>query len=253
MLKKWWLLVVFLVGLLVSIYINFPLERFVESRLGDLGVRYESLEVNRFPIVLKLKEVNVEKLPVKIEELTVHPSVLSLISREKHFAVDAKLCSGVIQADVDYPLRSVKFSIEGLKVEDCKNSSILDISGYLSGRGDFQINPASLSVIAGSGEFGIRELRVGNLKFGVLSFPGIGLGDLNGSYKVERDNLISILAKSSGKDAQLMLSGTVELNLKNLSGSYVNLKVGIKFLSGRLKGKKFSFKLRGFAKNLSIR
>ncbi len=253
MLRKLWLIPVFVFGLLVSVYLSFPFDRLLERYLCSFDVSYSSLKVKKLPLEVELSGLRFKSFPVVINRLSVKPDFLSLISSEKSFNVDIKACSGKAKATFTYPLKKLAFSIKGVRLKDCVGNVPVSVGGNLAARGEFLFNPIDLAILKGSGKFSVANLQLGKLDFGLLSIERVDLGTLNGSYKVKRKNYIRISALGKGRDAELNVNGAIEINPKNFANSYVNLKLEIKLLSGKLKGKRFSFRLKGFVRNLSVK
>ncbi|MEO2065439.1 MAG: hypothetical protein ABGX17_02940, partial [Desulfurobacteriaceae bacterium] len=89
-------------------------------------------------------------------------------------------------------------------------------------------------------------------KFGLFQAKLLDLGEFKGSYRTIGKNLVEVKGKGEGKDAYYTVSGSISINPKRPSNSYVNLKVSVRVKKEPLKGKRFTFNLRGSLNNLRL-
>jgi len=242
--KKLGYALLFLLSLVFFLYLNFPFERFIQARLCQRGITASELEFKRFPPEVILKEVKLPGLPFRIETLTVKPHIPL-----KKFDYLARMCGGKVWGSFTYPVTEVVFHLQGIKPETCYRTRVR-LKGELSGEGFFRLKEKNLT--AGQGSLKGEKLELEGFSFGLFQAELLSLGTFKGSYSVEGKNLIEFKGRGSGKDADYWLSGTVNYNPKKPTASYVNLKITVLVKKEPLKGKRFTFKLRGLAENLRL-
>jgi len=244
---------IFLLSFPFFLYLTFPIERFVENGLCRQKISCRKVEIRRLPLKVELDDVKIPSLPFELDKVVVTPQVSSLLSKEKKFNVLAQACGGILRTDASYPVRSVKFKLEKLRVENClkKKSLPLSISGTLFGSGTLSLRKNSL--IGGAGNFKLQNLQLKKIVFGLLSLRSASLGDVKVTYKVKRKNVVDVEAQGKGRDGKLSVKGYINLNIRRIEKSYVNLKVKLIPYVEPFKGQTFSFRIKGFLDNLSFR
>ena len=251
--RKLIVVLIFLLSFPFFLYLTFPIERFVENSLCHQKISCKKVEVRRLPLKVELDDVKLSFLPFKFDKVIINPQVSSLLSEEKRFNVLARVCGGILKADANYPVHSVKFKLEKLRVENClkKSSLPFSISGNLFGGGTLSF--AKNSLVSGSGNFKLQNLKLRKIAFGLLSLPSADIGNVKVTYKVKRKNVVDIDVKGKGKDARLSVKGYVNLNARQIERSYVNLRVKLTPYVEPFKGQTFSFRIKGFLENLSFK
>ncbi|WP_456435874.1 hypothetical protein [Thermovibrio ammonificans] len=238
--RKLGYLVLFLVLTAVALYFTFPFDRLVGYEACKRGLSFSSVEVKRLPPEVVFRSVCFGSLPVCFERLSVEP-------RGTHrFRFYAEACGGSVGGELTYPVGKVEFKAEGLKLGRCGG----DLKGKLSGEGSLELKGGKL--VGGSGELLFSNLEVSNLKFGLFSFETLRLGRVTVKYRVEGVNRVKLTVTGSGPDALLRASGYLNVNPANPASSYLNAKVHVTAESGDLKGKSFTFTLRGTLKDLEV-
>ena len=232
----------FLVSFLFFLYINFPFEKFAESLICQRGITAQKVEVNRFPLEVILKGVKKRELPFKIETLKLTPS-LNL----KEFKYYCKVCRGEVEGKFTYPPGEVTFNARGIKLNRCNKGKL---EGELYGKGSFKFKSGNLT--SGRGELRGSKLKLREFKFGLFQAKLLDLGEFKGSYRTIGKNLVEVKGKGKGKDAYYTVSGSININPKRPLNSYVNLKVSVRVKKEPLKGKRFTFSLRGSLNNLRL-
>ncbi len=232
----------FILLTLVFLYATFPFERFIESSLCSRGVVAQEVLFNRFPPQVVLKGVKVKGLPFQVELLKVKPN-LPL----KEFNYYCKVCSGTVEGKFTYPVTYFSFKASGVEVGKCYSSSV-KFGGKLKGEGFFKLSQNDLT--GGKGSLEGESLKLKGMAFGLFTADLLDLGSFKGSYRVIGKNLIEVEGEGSGKDADYRVSGSINFKPQSPANSYLNLKIRVKVKRGPLKGKSFSFKVRGEAANL---
>jgi len=234
------LFAVFLVSFSLSLYLTFPFERIVKKALVDRGLNPVGLHFNHFP-----PEVEIAELPFKglvLKSVRVKPAGL------KSFNAQATLCGGKISAEFNYPLKELKFEVNRLKIEKCPLKLQVKLAGNVDGKGSLDFK--GKNIVAGKGKFLLSDVHLKDIEFGIFSFKELNLGNGELSYTVSSKNYLSIKGKLNGKDAEVSVKGGLSYNPKNVSSSYLNLKVNVKVKSGKLSGQKFNFTVRGNVNSL---
>ena len=251
--RKLIVVLIFLLSFPLFLYLTFPIERFVENSLCRQKISCKKVEVRRLPLKVELDDVKLSFLPFEFDKVIINPQVSSLLSKEKRFNVLARVCGGILKADANYPIRSVKFKLEKLRVDDClkKSSLPFSISGVLFGSGTLSFTKNSL--VGGLGNFKLQNLKLRKIAFGLLSLQSADIGDVKVTYKVKRKNVVDIDVQGKGKDARLSVKGYVNLNVRQIEKSYVNLRVKLTPYVEPFKGQTFSFRIKGFLENLSFK
>jgi hypothetical protein len=138
-------------------------------------------------------------------------------------------------------------------VENCLKEKSLpfSISGTLLGSGTLSLTRNSL--VGGSGNFKLQNLRLEKIAFGLLSLKSANLGNVKLTYKVKRKDVVDIEAHGKGREGKLSVKGYINLNIRRIEKSYVNLRVKLIPYVEPFKGQTFSFRIKGFLDNLSFR
>ncbi|WP_163328290.1 type II secretion system protein GspN [Desulfurobacterium thermolithotrophum] len=243
----------FLMSFPIFLYLNFPLKRFVENSLCHRKISYKSVEVRKFPLKIEIENLKVPSFPLVFNEVVIIPEVRSLLAEKKNLEVLATLGEGLLKIDTDYPISKLRFQLKDLKLESFLGLFSLPFSvvGTLLGNGSLYLEKENLT--AGSGSFKVNDLKAEKISFGLLSLPSVDLGKVEGVYKVRGKNFLNVEAKGFGKDTELFVKGYVNLNLKEVKKTYINLKIRLIPKVKPFKGKNFSFEIKGYLENVSIR
>jgi type II secretion system protein N len=250
--RRFYPLLIFLISFPIFLYLSFPIERFVEGELCKRGVSYQKVEVERFPLEVKVKEVRLPSPPISLEEVLVIPDLKSLLTGKKRVKLLLEACGGRGEVDFDYPPSNLEFDLRSLKVERCVNDLPVKVTGDLFLKGNLKLDGEKLLLKGGKGSFTLENLKVGELSFGLFSIPGLNLGSVKGTYSVKRENAVDLEAEGSGKDAEVSVKGYINVNLKSPKNSYVNLRVKVRPKIAPLKGRTFSFRIKGFVEKVKI-
>ncbi|ADY73967.1 hypothetical protein Dester_1335 [Desulfurobacterium thermolithotrophum DSM 11699] len=238
----------------IFLYLNFPLKRFVENSLCHRKIFYKSVGVRKFPLKIEIEKLKISPLPFVFDKVVIVPEVRSFLAEKKELEVLATLGNkGALKIDTDYPISKVKFQLKDLKLESFVGLFSLPFSvvGTLLGNGSLYLEKGNL--MAGSGSFKVNDLKAEKISFGLLSLPSVDLGKIEGVYKVRGKNFLNVEAKGFGKDTDLFVKGYVNLNLKEMKKTYINLKIRLTPKVKPFKGKNFSFEIKGYLENISIR
>ena len=228
------------VSFLFFLYLTFPFERIALRTFHRYGLNPANLSFNRLPPCLK-----VGKLPfgaVTLKNLSAYPTLSG-------FKLNGELCSGKFSVETDRHLKSVKFKIESLKIQNCPIRTA-KLKGTVEGNGSLSFKGKNLK--GGTGTFFLKGISLSKVNFGLFSFNLLELGSGNFKYKVAGRNYVKVSGELAGSDASVKVKGSVSVNPNRLERSYVNLRVSVKIKSGSLKGKRFNFSLRGNVNSLRI-
>ena len=234
----------FILSLLFFLYLNFPFERFIESSLCKRGITAQKVEFHRLPPEVVLKEVRAPALPFPLELVRLKPS-LNL----KEFSYYCRVCKGEVEGKFTNPLTYFSFKAKGIEVGKCYGEKV-KLEGKAAGEGYFKLKRGELT--AGEGEVKGSSLKLKGVAFGLFQAELLDLGEFKGSYRVIGKNLLELKGKGSGRDADYELSGSLNFNPKRPGSSYLNLKITVKVKKEPLKGKSFTFNLRGSVNNLRL-
>ncbi|TCK04637.1 hypothetical protein [Phorcysia thermohydrogeniphila] len=250
--KKFYPFLIFLLSFPVFLYLSLPIERFVEGELCKRGISYGKVEVERFPPKVEVKKLSLLSLPFSIEEVEIFPEISSIFSGSKRLKISLKACSGEGEIELDYPVSSLEFFLESLNVAKCVKELPVKVEGLLSLSGKFRLDAEKKLLKGGRGSFSLQNVKVGELSFGLFSIPGLNLGKVEGTFTVKRENVVSLEAKGAGRDAEISVKGYINVDLRIPKRSYLNLKVKVKPKVAPLKGRTFSFRIKGFAENVTV-
>ena len=229
------LLSVFTLSFLISLYLTFPFERVAERVLIEKGFYPQKVSFHHFPPRLTIGE-----LPfggVTLKSVSIEPKGL------KRFLVKAELCGGNLQVRTDTSLERVEFTVHGLELSRCPLKSDFKLSGKLDGKGYLVFRKRQIT--DGKGEFTLSGVSLKNVSFGIFSFKELDLGEGRINYTVIGKNYLKVSGELNGKDARVEIKGNVSYNPRNYMNSYVNLSVSVSMKTGKLKGQKFRFTVRG--------
>ena len=242
----------FFIALLVSLYLTFPFERFVENTLCKKGIEYESVEFRRFPPVIIVKKFRYPSVPLTFDKLEVHPSVLTLFKPYKKFHLVGYTCGGKVTANFTYPLKSLNFKLEGINVSCLLKEKTLRVKGKVYGKGTLFFGANGKDLTGGRGSFKTSDLKISGLKFGIFSLPDVKVGTARLNYIVKGKNYVELKGEAKGKvDAKA--SGFMRVNLTDFNRTYLSLTVRVVLKEGPFRNKPFRFRIAGYLSNLSVR
>ena len=249
--KKIWPFLIFLLSFPVFLYLSLPLERLIEGELCKRGVSYAEISVKRFPPTIEIKDLKVSQLPFSIKEVVVSPDLSSILAGSKRLKIFLKACGGDGKVELDYPVSDLNFRLESLNVSRCIKKLPVRVTGLFSATGKLHLEAQKALLKGGRGSFYLKNLKLKELSFGLFSVPGLDLGKLKGTFTVKRENVVSVEAEGKGSDADINVKGYINVNLKNPKKSYVNLRVKVKPKVAPLKGRTFSFRIKGYEENVT--
>jgi type II secretion system protein N len=250
--RRLYLLLIFLISFPIFLYFSFPIERFVEGELCKRGINYKKVEIERLPLKIKVQGLKLSSLPFSVEEALVLPDLESFLTGKKHLKVFLRACDGVGKVELDYPISNLEFSASSFKLEKCIKKLPVKVTGNLSLKGKAKLDSNKLLLKSGRGNFALENLKIGELSLGLFSIPSLNLGSIKGTYTVKRDNVIDLEAEGNGSDAEVSVKGYINADLKNPERSYLNLRVKVKPKVAPLKGRIFSFRIKGFVENVKV-
>ena len=243
---------IFLLSFPLFLYLSFPLERVVERELCKREIGYTEVEVEKFPPKLRVKGLELPQLPFSIEEAVVLPDLESILSGDRRLNVSLKVCGGEGEVKLNYPLSELTFHLKSLRLSRCVKELPFKVRGLFSAAGEVSLRVQKALLEKGRGSFSVERLELGELSFGPFSLPGLNLGKLKGTFVVKRENVVSLEAEGKGKDADVKVRGYINVNLRYPGKSYVNLRVKVKPKVALLKGRTFTFRVKGFAENVTV-
>ncbi len=226
---------VFTLSFLISLYLTFPFEKIAEKVLVEKGFHPQKVSFYHFPPRLTIEELPFSSVTLK--SVSIEPKGL------KRFLVKAELCGGNLEIRTNTSLERVEFTAHGLEFSRCPLKSDFKLLGKLDGKGYLVFRKRQLT--DGKGEFTLSGVRLKNVRFGIFSFKELDLGEGRVNYSVIGKNYLKVSGELNGKDAQVEIKGNVSYNPKNYMNSYVNLNVSVNMKTGKLKGQKFRFTVRG--------
>ena len=247
-------IVFFLLFLALFLYLTFPteaLKKRVESEIDNNTGFHAKIDSISFSPFLKLKinglslDKRAKDISIKIDELNIKPSVLSLLLNNKNVPFEAKIGDGKVDGNVVFgpdsnSLNSVRAELNNVHTDlitsfTKSGNDSPEFEGNIDGVVNVDFGQRNAQDVSGSFNFTSDNMSISKLTFEGFTLPSYKnlLVNLNG--KIEKKKTVIDELSFENKDFDLMMVGSMPLIWEIKKGGKLDLMLNLNIKSDEAK------------------
>ena len=247
-------IVFFLLLLVLFLYLTFPteaLKKRVESEIDNntgFHAEIESVSVSPF-LELKINGLILDKrakdISIKVDELKIKPSVLSLLFNNKSVPFEAKIGEGKVDGNVVFGTDTNSLKLLSAELKNVHTDLITsftksgkdspEIDGNIDGVLNIDFGEKKAQDVNGSFNFTSDNMSISKLKFEGLTLPSYKklLVNLNG--KIQKKKTVIDELSFENNDFDLIMVGSMPLIWEIKKGGKLDLRLNLNLKSDEAK------------------